>query len=115
MLPKSEVEFVLSSRSWRRSEAQCTALEEARQARWETPPLGVIQSAMQFALAVIVNRGCYSQIFQIMSSCTIIVPGEQTYCQAQSTVCQAIVEFPLESCREWRDNLPLDSVTKVTK
>jgi hypothetical protein len=53
----------MSSRSWRRSEAQCATIEEARQARWETAPLGIIQSAMQFAFAVIVNGGRYSQTF----------------------------------------------------
>jgi hypothetical protein len=45
-----------------------------------------------------------------MSHCNIIAPGERIYSRAQSTVCQAIVEVGSESCREWRDNLPLDSV-----
>jgi hypothetical protein len=100
----------MSSLSWRCSETQCAALEKSRQTRWETPPLGVIQSTMQFAFTISVNGGRYSQTFQIMSYCNIIVPGERTYYRAQSTVCRAIVAFPLESCREWRDNLPLDSV-----
>jgi hypothetical protein len=63
--------------------------------------LGIIQSAVQFAFAVIVNGGRYSQTFQIISGCSIIVPDEKTDSRAQSTVCQAIVEFALESCREW--------------
>jgi hypothetical protein len=99
----------MSSRSRWRSEAQCAALKEARQARWETPPLGVIQSAMQFTFAVIVHGGRYSQTFQITSDCNIIVPGERTEYRVQSTVCQASVECALESRRERRDNLPLDS------
>jgi hypothetical protein len=100
----------MSLRSLGRSEAQCAAFEEARQARWETPPLGAIQSAMQFAFAVTVNGGRYSQTFQIVSYCNIIVPGEKTTYQAQNTVYHAIIEFALEYCPEWRDNLALDSV-----
>jgi hypothetical protein len=98
---KNVSRIYMSSRSWRRSEAQCATLEEALQARWETAPLGIIQSTMQFAFAVIVHRGRYLQTFQIMSDYNIIVPDEKIYCRAQSPVCQAIVEFAFESCREW--------------
>jgi hypothetical protein len=91
----------MSLRSWRRSEAQCATLEEARQARWETAPLGIIQSTVQFSFAVIIHRVRYLQTFQIMSDSNIIVPDEKTYCRAQSPLCQAIVEFAFESCRKW--------------
>jgi hypothetical protein len=100
MLSKAESQICMSSRSRRRSERQCAALEEARQARCETPPLGVIQSAMQSAFAVIVHAGRYSQTFQIMSYYHIIVLGERTYYRAQGIVCQTIGEFTLESHRE---------------
>jgi hypothetical protein len=65
------------------------------------PAVSIIQSAVQFAFTVIINGGHYSQTFQITSDCKIIVPDGKTYDRAQSTVYQAIVEFALESCREW--------------
>jgi hypothetical protein len=39
--------------------------------------LGIIQSAVQFAFAVIVNGGRYSHTFQVISGCNIIVPDEK--------------------------------------
>jgi hypothetical protein len=46
--------------------------------------LGIIQSAVQFAFAVIVNGGRYSQTFQILSDCNIIVPDEKLIAEAKA-------------------------------
>jgi hypothetical protein len=61
-----------------RTEAQHTVFEEARRAWWDTPPLVVVQSTLQFAFAVIVNEAWYSQILQIISFLNTVVPGEKT-------------------------------------
>jgi hypothetical protein len=45
-----------------RSEAQHVAQEEARRAMLDTPPLAVVQRALQFAFAVIAKAGRYSRI-----------------------------------------------------
>jgi hypothetical protein len=93
-----------------RSEAQHTAFEEDRRATWNTPPPAVVQSTLPFAFAGLVNGGRYSQILQIMLFLNIVFSGQTTYCRAQSTVCRAIVELVIESCGEWRKNLPQHSV-----
>jgi hypothetical protein len=93
-----------------RSETQHATVEEAHQASWEKPPLAVVQSALQFALAVIVNEGRYSQIQGIISFLNIVVPGERTYYHAQRTVGQAIVELVMESGGKWWENLSPGSV-----
>jgi hypothetical protein len=93
-----------------RTEAQHTAFEEDRRARWNTPPLAVVQSTLPFAFAGIVNGERYSQILQIMLFLNIVFSGQTTYYRAQRTVCQAIVELAIESCDKWRKNLPQHSV-----
>jgi hypothetical protein len=93
-----------------RTQSQSAALEETRRARWETPPLALVQSALQFAFAVVTNVGRFAQISQIMFFLNIVVPGERTDYRAQSTVCQAILELATEFCREWRENLMCGSV-----
>jgi hypothetical protein len=65
---------------------------------------------MQFAFAVIVNGGRYSQILRIMPFLNIVVPGERTYYRAQNIICQAIVELATGSCAELRENLAPHSV-----
>jgi hypothetical protein len=93
-----------------RSEAQHTAFEEDRRARWNIPPLAVVQSTLPFAFTGIVNGRRYSQILQIMLFLNIAFSGQTTYYRARSTVCQAIVELAIESCGEWRKTLPQHSM-----
>jgi hypothetical protein len=61
-----------------RSEAQYTALEEDRRARWDMPPLAAAQSALRFAFAVVLNEGQYSEILQIMLFLNIVFFGQTT-------------------------------------
>jgi hypothetical protein len=93
-----------------RSKTQYAVLEEARRTRWKTPLLAVVQSDLQCAFAVIVNRGRHSKIERILSFLNIIIPGEKTYYRAHITGGQAIVKLVMESCGEWRENLAPDSV-----
>jgi hypothetical protein len=67
--------------------------------------LAELHNAYQFAFAVIVNRGRFHQIRQILAFCNLRTPKEWDFYRAQKSICTAIIELERESCRDARQRL----------
>jgi hypothetical protein len=62
----------------------------------------VIDNPIQFAFAIIVHRGKFTQLQQILAFCNILIPSESAFYRAQKFVCAAIIELAENPCRNWQ-------------
>jgi hypothetical protein len=61
-----------------------------------------MESPVQFAFAIIVHGGKFTQLEQILAFCNILTPSESAFDRAQKFVCPKDIEFTEDSCRNWQ-------------
>jgi hypothetical protein len=61
-----------------------------------------MESSIQFAFAIAVHGGKFTQLQQILSFCNILTASESAFDRAQKLVCPKVIEFTEDSCRNWQ-------------
>jgi hypothetical protein len=77
----------------------------ARRERWPHDVGYNIQNAKQYAFAIVVHGGRFTQIAQILAFCNIQTPSSWMFYRAQKDICNEILAFAKESCRVWREQM----------
>jgi hypothetical protein len=88
-----------------KKEAKNARLASARLRRWPGDAAHTIQNARQYAFAIIVHGGRFTQLGQILAFCNITTPTSWMFYRAQGEICQEIFTFAVESCRLCREQM----------